>query len=260
MPVMIPRIFTVWPVHSGFAVDPSDWMSVILVKPAASVGQLTGLGVSRTKSAAFWSVSCVPPTLRTKALLPLTVGKSSPGGGGLVPSRNAVPTTAERRAADGVDHGRRGRAGAQLEAAVVGDAGRVGLVAARLAALAVRQPVDRPGRELGPRRDRRAGALRRAAGVRAPQLPAADRHRSGRLVLELDDLVIAAERAAGHDLRDHDRRRRLGVRGRRSEPAKRPQRRGRAAGSRDFTVRESFPPGEAERQTAATVSSLPTDG
>ena len=93
----------------------------------------------------------------------------------------------------------------------------VRLVPAGLAALAVRQPIDRAGGQFRPGRDRGARALRRAGDVRAPQLPAADRHGSGRLVLELDHLVVAAGGAADHDLRDHDRRGGIGLRGGRRE-------------------------------------------
>ena len=79
--------------------------------------------VSRSKSASLSSVSFVPSSLRTNALLPLTVGKTSPAF-----ARAALAErdrgAGQRLAADGVDHRRRGGARAQLRAAVVGDAGR----------------------------------------------------------------------------------------------------------------------------------------
>ena len=78
------------PTHSGLADAPSVWMSVIFVKPCASFGQLgVGSVVSRSKSASLSSVSFVPLSLRTNALLPLAVGNTSPAFGS-VPSRNGI--------------------------------------------------------------------------------------------------------------------------------------------------------------------------
>ena len=79
------------PTHSGLADAPSVWMSVIFVKPLRVLRAAAASGpvVSRSKSASLSSVSCVPLSLRTNALLPLAVGNTSPAFGRM-PSRNGI--------------------------------------------------------------------------------------------------------------------------------------------------------------------------
>ena len=100
------------------------------------------------------------------------------------------------------------------DAAVVGDPRAVGLIAGD-AARAVGQQVRAARAERharGDRRPRRDGPAR----VRAVDPVAADVDRRGRAVAQLDELVVAAGRAAGAVLRDDDRGR-LGGGGRRGE-------------------------------------------
>ena len=116
------------------------------------------------------------------------------------------------RLADLVDD--RERRGEDGHAAVVGDPRAVGLVAGD-AARAVGQQVGAACAERHARRDRRP-RRHGPARVRAVDPVAADVDRRGRPVAQLDELVVAAGRAAGAVLGDDDRGR-LGGGGRRGE-------------------------------------------
>ena len=160
---------------------PSVWMSVIFVKPlrvlraarrrvpvvlALEVGVVV-VGVLRAVCPCGRRRCCRWPS-GTRAR---RSGACPRGTGSPAPVSNSLPTASITEVAAALER--------SCSAAVIRDAGRVGLVAAGLAAQAVREPVDRAGGQFRAGRDRGARALR-GAGSRSCPTAASRRSRPAR--------------------------------------------------------------------------------
>ena len=129
------------------------------------------------------------------------------------------------------------------DAAIVGNAGRIRRVAWDASGIPARSGV-REQIVLARRQDGAGGhggaSARRAGAVRALHLPTADVDGRVAVVVDLDELVVAARRPRGSELADHDTRRHAATAGRRGQTGQ-PDDRGVPAGARDVQRRALGP-------------------